>query len=212
MLLYCRFENLVQARALHEQIATEEQMLSDWETILQQCMFNWGEERAELVQAFGAERDQWIENDLDGWLHANSMFTGVPEALHAALQRSDLSVHIVTTKQAHFTQLLLNKVASIDFPEEKIHSTTVSATPKTEVLRVLQQQHKPDASSHMIVEDKLSTLHKVNDDPELVHWSLLFATWGYCTQEEVEQVEHGQCGRVKPIALDDFNNKLLRNL
>lgn len=62
--------------------------------------------------------------------------------------------------QAHYTEVLLRDMAGVDFPGDRIHSTTVSGEPKAEVLARLAEQH-PDAAGYIFVEDKLSTLEKV---------------------------------------------------
>lgn len=50
-------------------------------------------------------------------------------------------------------------MAGIDFPMDRIYSTTVSGKPKTEVLTMLQERH-PDKKC-LFIEDKISTLDKV---------------------------------------------------
>ena len=45
-------------------------------------------------------------------------------------------MYIVTTKQARFTHTLLNQMAGVDIPMERIFSTTVSGAPKTDYLTV----------------------------------------------------------------------------
>ena len=72
----------------------------------------------------------------------------------------DQEVYIVTTKQARFTETILQQMAHIEFPMDRIFSQTVSGRPKSEVLEDLQKQH-PEAESFHFVEDKLSTLEKV---------------------------------------------------
>lgn len=51
-------------------------------------------------------------------------------------------------------------MAQVEFPMEKIISTTVSGQPKTEILNQLQQDF-PEMK-YLFIEDKLSTLEKVN--------------------------------------------------
>lgn len=51
-------------------------------------------------------------------------------------------------------------MAGVNLPAERIHSTTVSGEPKSEVLARLVEQH-PDAQGYLFVEDKYSTLEKV---------------------------------------------------
>jgi hypothetical protein len=51
-------------------------------------------------------------------------------------------------------------MAGIDFPADRIHSTTVSGEPKAAVLARLAGGH-PGARGRIFVEDKFSTLEKV---------------------------------------------------
>jgi hypothetical protein len=52
----------------------------------------------QLVELFGSTRDEWIKEDLAGWLAPNRICDGVPAVLNRLLQQADL--YIVTTKQA----------------------------------------------------------------------------------------------------------------
>jgi phosphoglycolate phosphatase-like HAD superfamily hydrolase len=96
--------------------------------------------------------------DLDGWLAPNRIYPGVAECMKSLI--NDHEVYIVTTKQARFTKTILEKMAGIDFPMERIFSQTVSGRPKSEVLEDLEKEH-PQAGTYHFVEDKLSTLEKV---------------------------------------------------
>jgi hypothetical protein len=51
----------------------------------------------QLVELFGSVRDNWIAEDLSGWLAPNRIYPGVADAVAAAMQQSE--VYIVTTKQ-----------------------------------------------------------------------------------------------------------------
>lgn len=51
-------------------------------------------------------------------------------------------------------------MAQVEFPMEKIISTTVSGQPKTEILNQLQQDFTE--MKYLFIEDKLSTLEKVS--------------------------------------------------
>lgn len=51
----------------------------------------------QLVELFGAVRDDWIKQDLHGWLGANDIYPGIAEDLAIARERDEL--YIVTTKQ-----------------------------------------------------------------------------------------------------------------
>lgn len=62
--------------------------------------------------------------------------------------------------QAHFTATLLRDMAGIEFPMERIFSTTASGQPKTEVLEKIQNDH-PELN-YIFIEDKFSTLDKAS--------------------------------------------------
>jgi hypothetical protein len=51
----------------------------------------------QLVQLFGSVRDNWIAEDLAGWLAPNRIYPGVADAVAATMQQDE--VYIVTTKQ-----------------------------------------------------------------------------------------------------------------
>lgn len=47
-------------------------ILADWEHgIKPALMKEWSENKEELVELFGKVRDDWLENDLLGWIGAN---------------------------------------------------------------------------------------------------------------------------------------------
>lgn len=73
-------------------------------------------------------------------------------------------------------------MAGIDFPLERIFSMTVSGKPKTGVLKQLAEEH-PGAVAHF-VEDKLSTLQKVEKDEGVDEYRLYLVDWGYNTESE----------------------------
>jgi hypothetical protein len=51
----------------------------------------------QTVSLFGQVRDDWIRDDLAGWLAPNRIYEGVGPAVKGAMQRDE--VYIVTTKQ-----------------------------------------------------------------------------------------------------------------
>ena len=92
-------------------------------------------------------RDEWMKEDLAGWLAANRFYNGWPEALRAVMAKPELDMYIVTTKQARverraesrllrqqltralsacaqarFTQTLLRDLGGVDLPMERIFS------------------------------------------------------------------------------------------
>lgn len=174
------YENIVQVRCLFEGMEVDD-MLNNWEHILPGKMAEWKLDRPKMVELFGQVRDEWIKNDLAGWLAPNRIYDGVADPVRAAMESDE--VYIVTTKQAHYTEILMRDMAGIEFPLSRIFSQTVSGRPKGEVLHKLSAQH-PDALALIFVEDKLGTLEKVSKDPSLSAWQLYLVDWGYNTAQE----------------------------
>ncbi|KXZ52324.1 hypothetical protein GPECTOR_10g956 [Gonium pectorale] len=174
------YENIVQIRCLYEGVQVDE-MLATWETMLPSYMAKWGLQRAQMVELFGRVRDDWIAEDLSGWLAPNRIYEGVADPVRRALD--DHEAYIVTTKQAHYTEILLRDMADVPFPPDRIFSQTVSGRPKGEVLAALAAKH-PGAGAKLFVEDKLITLEKVAKDPSLADWKLYLVDWGYNTPAE----------------------------
>eukprot|EP00897_Mesotaenium_endlicherianum_P001799 jgi/Mesen1/1647/ME000135S00642 len=180
---------------------TVDGLLANWETIKPVLMREWQQEKDTLVHLFGDFRDEWIKNDLKGWIEANRFYPGVADALRFAASK----IYIVTTKQApqtRFALALLKELAGIAFPEDHIYG--LGSGPKVDVLKQLQARH-PGATLHF-VEDRLTTLRNVIKTPELDSWHLYLATWGYNTPQE--RAEAGELLRIKIVDLPDFCSKL----
>mmetsp|Transcript_33386 Transcript_33386/g.79152 ORF Transcript_33386/g.79152 Transcript_33386/m.79152 type:complete len:375 (-) Transcript_33386:163-1287(-) len=93
------YENIPMVRAMLEGTSPES-MLKGWETMLPQLMEKYGLNRAEMVELFGSTRDEWIEQDLEGWLAPNRFYPGVTGATKTAFENPRGAMYIVTTKQA----------------------------------------------------------------------------------------------------------------
>ena len=102
--------------------------------------------------------------------------------------------------QERFTKTILERMAGIDFPLERIYSMTVSGKPKAGVLKMLQEEH-PGFTPHF-VEDKLSTLQKVEKDGALENYSLYLVDWGYNTEPEKQYARDSS--RIELIGMERF--------
>jgi phosphoglycolate phosphatase-like HAD superfamily hydrolase len=193
------YENIVQIRCLLEGVRPQD-MLENWSAMLPECMDEWNLDRQFLVELFGRTRDEWIESDLDGWLAPNRIYPGVPEAMDQLMVEHE--VYIVTTKQARFTEMILERMAFIDFPSDRIFSQTISGKPKTEVLQMLQERH-PGTRYHF-VEDKYSTLKKVEREPSLDAWNLYLVDWGYNVRRERD--EAAASDRLNMVDISQFRS------
>ena len=88
----------MQVRTLLEGSTTDE-ILEHWDTLLPDKMQEWQLDRDEMVKMFGDVRDQWMQQDMEGWLAPNRIYDGVDTALQHALESDSCEVYIVTTKQ-----------------------------------------------------------------------------------------------------------------
>lgn len=62
------------------------------------------------MELFGSTRDEWIKEDLAGWLAPNRIYDGVPAVLNRLREQAEL--YIVTTKQVRMLVLVQNTRSS----------------------------------------------------------------------------------------------------
>ncbi|KAM3196083.1 hypothetical protein ACQJBY_071981 [Aegilops geniculata] len=177
-----------------------QEILDSWSKLLPTLMDEWQEDRESLVDLFGRVRDDWLENDLSGWIGANRFYPGTADAL----KLSSSELYIVTTKQSRFTGALLKELAGVDFPSERIYG--LGTGPKVKVLQQLQEMPQHQGLTLHFVEDRLATLKNVIKEPALDKWNLYLVKWGYNTQKERE--EAGAISRIQLIDLPDFSKQL----
>ena len=132
----------------------------------------------ELKKRFGETRDRWIADDLAGWVEMNPLFDGIAEKLHALGKKCPW--YVVTTKQERFVRQILNAYA-IDLEGDRIFGLDRNMS-KPEVLKGLLKTYSNQAI--YFVEDRLPTLLKVRKNPDLDAVKLIFALWGYNTDED----------------------------
>ncbi|CAD5196991.1 unnamed protein product, partial [Musa acuminata subsp. malaccensis] len=180
---------------------TVEAILENWSQMKPIIMKEWDEERDALIDLFGRIRDEWIDNDLSGWIGANRFYPGVADALRFASSQ----LYIVTTKQARFADALLRELAGVTIPAERIYG--LGTGPKVKVLKQLQEMPEHQGLSLHFVEDRLATLKNVIKEPALAGWNLYLAgRWGYNTEKERAEAE--SIPRIQLIDLSDFSKKL----
>ncbi len=163
---------------------TEEQILVDWPNIVPQLMTKNGLKAAEVSAMLDGLRDNWIAEDLAGWLSLHRFYPGVAESLQK-LQESSVKVTIVTTKEGRFVQELL-QLADVKMPSELIYGKEYNK-PKHQILREFLAASGDD-STIWFVEDRLKTLLSVKQQPDLSKVKLFLADWGYNTLAERESV------------------------
>lgn len=159
-------------------------ILGSWETMRDQKVEELGLDVQELIREFGEVRDRWMSDDLASWLACNKAYDMVPDVMMEMVGRGS-EVYIITTKQKRFAQALLEDFG-IELPAD--HIFALEDGPKPAVLKsLLGRPEYVDKEFHFI-EDKLGTLRKVAKDPELASVKLHLASWGYCTEKDVDIV------------------------
>ena len=132
----------------------------------------------ELKKLFGDTRDTWIANDRTEWVERNPLYVNMADRL-AQLGKTK-PWYIITTKQERFVKMIL-QANRIDLPDDRIFGLDRKLS-KAEVLRMLRNHH-PGQPIHFF-EDRVQTLLKIEQDPELQDVRLFFAPWGYNTAED----------------------------
>jgi phosphoglycolate phosphatase-like HAD superfamily hydrolase len=131
-----------------------------------------------LKKLFGETRDAWIDADLADWIEMNPLFSGIGEKLQRLGQQGVW--YIITTKQERFVKQIL-KANRVELPDAHIFGLDRNMS-KQEVLKGLLEKH-PHQPIHF-VEDRLPTLLNVLKNDELASVKLIFALWGYNTDED----------------------------
>lgn len=149
-----------------------------------------------LKKLFGTTRDQWISNDLDDWVAMNPLFSGVSEKLQE-LSKQEMW-YIITTKQERFIKHIL-AANHIELPDSRIFGLDKNMN-KEAVLLDLMKRHA-DLEIHF-VEDRLPTIFNVIDSESLTSVKLLFALWGYNTDDD--KAIAGKQTTIESITLNNF--------
>ena len=178
----------------------EAKILHDWKGISLKLLESEGLEKSHVVQKLDGVRDNWIENDLDGWLSLHRFYPGIIERLQQVID-SSTELYIVTTKEGRFVKRLLQQ-QGIDLSGDRIIGKE-SKRPKYETLRMIRDRHQTDSDlSIFFVEDRLKALQQVAGQPDLALVNLFLADWGY--NLESDRAMTNQNNRIKLLSLQNF--------
>ncbi|MBO3459912.1 HAD family hydrolase [Aetokthonos hydrillicola Thurmond2011] len=185
-------------KALVKGIA-EEKILNDWEAIAKAILEQDDLKSTKISTALDKNRDDWIAQDLNGWLSLHRFYPGVVEKIKATTR--DTSLYIISTKEARFIQQLLEQ-QGISLSRDKIFGKEVKR-PKYEILRQLIHATGTSPASIWFVEDRLKTLEIVKQQPDLEDVKLFLAEWGYNTSSEKASARNDS--RIKLLSLSNFS-------
>lgn len=188
------YESILAMRLLH-QGQTISDIESDYQNVIQALLKETNVSVDDLKRLFGQTRDQWIADDLKGWLNMNPLFPGIARKLQKLGRHC--TWYIVTTKQERFVKQIL-QANGIALADDRIFGLDRQMS-KVEVLTQLLATHSNETIC--FVEDRLPTLMNVYKNEHLAPVKLFFALWGYNTLEDKSLAAS------KPITLihlDDF--------
>ncbi|HAC62841.1 MAG TPA: haloacid dehalogenase [Cyanothece sp. UBA12306] len=172
----------------------------NWPKICQEIVTEDNLNQQEMMAKLDGVRDNWINNDLDGWLQLHRFYPGILQKLNTIINSSTL-LYIVTTKEGRFVQQLLQQ-KGVELPKENILGKEVKQ-PKYETLRQLLPKHNQVPSELWFVEDLLKTLEKIQQQPDLQEVKLFLADWGYNTQKN-RNIAQNKPG-INLLSLERFN-------
>ncbi len=174
------YQAVIITKLLQDGVAVEE-LFRDFAQRLESEMAASGLTKAQLVQRFGAQRDDFLRQDPAGWMGYNSFFPGATAALQTLRSRAE--VIILTTKESRFVQRLC-QFAGVDFAPEQIYGLEKIRNKETTLKEFLDAD---EFSGVTFVEDRFLTLKRVLEVPELAAVKLALASWGYVTPQHRQE-------------------------
>jgi len=176
-------------------------------TLLQEFQITWRQRivekyklnRKDLAARFDGTRDEWIGKDLDSWLGCQNLYPGIGGRLNTLL-KSGVQMYVITTKEGKYARLILER-SGVPFPGERIWGKE-RARAKADLLQVLHREHGAEYADIWFVEDRLKTLHSVEQQADLDEVSLFLATWGYNTPTERDEANADK--RIALLTLEQF--------
>jgi phosphoglycolate phosphatase-like HAD superfamily hydrolase len=188
-------------RAIALGIADEE-VFRNWPAIARDLVERENLEKKALSRQLDGIRDEWIAEDLEGWLDLHRFYPGVIDRL-ASLLDSETRLYIVTTKESRFVKRLLQKVG-INFPDGQLFGKEVNQ-PKYVTLRGILQDTATSTGDLWFVEDRLEALALVRQQQDLSEVGLYLADWGYNTASVRDSIREDS--RIRLLSLEDFTGE-----
>ena len=181
----------------------ESEILTSWNLVTEQIVTTEKLDSKVISKTLDSVRDNWITNDLSGWLELHRFYPGILEVL-AKIISSSSELYIITTKEGRFVQQLLQQ-QGISIARDYIIGKE-SKRPKYETLRLLRDSSQNTDVSFWFVEDRLPALQLVKQQPDLKTIIKLFlADWGYNTERDRKIAWEDP--DIELISLEEFKQK-----
>lgn len=183
----------------------EAEILQNWGAICLELVQTEGLVPVEVEQLVDRVRDEWISQDLSGWLSLHRFYPGVIPQLQRVLA-DGIELYIVTTKEDRFVQQLLAQ-AGVNLSASRIFGKSVRQ-PKAQTLRQLQQSASVPEPVIWFVEDRLKTLQTIAPQMDLQDVQLFLADWGYNTAGDRSIAQQDE--RIHLLTLAQFAQLLMQ--
>jgi phosphoglycolate phosphatase-like HAD superfamily hydrolase len=177
---------------------SEAEIINDWLTIANNIIKAEKLEPIAVAQKLDRVRDNWIREDLNGWLALHCFYPGIIDRLQQIIN-SPSELYIISTKEGRFIRQLLQD-AGIELTTAQIIGKE-SLRPKYETLRML----KNSASDNPIIwfiEDRLPALQQVAQQSDLQDIKLFLADWGYNFPRDRQMAIEN--GKIQLLSLAQF--------
>ncbi|ACK72338.1 conserved hypothetical protein [Gloeothece citriformis PCC 7424] len=181
---------------------TETDILQNWTNVAQNIISLEKLNPKEITETLDQVRDDWIHNDLEGWLHLHQFYPGVIDKIGQVL-KSSTKLYIITTKEGRFVKQLLQQ-QGLDLSESSIFGKEVKR-PKYETLRHVLDINSETPNHVWFVEDLLKPLKLVQQASDLQGVKLFLADWGYNTPQIRESIQND--ATIKLLSLKQFTQE-----
>ncbi len=171
---------------------------SDFSSLCSQLAARFRVEREELIEMFGAARDRWIDDDIDGWIRTHQFYPGTIDTIKRLRERM-VDLAIITTKEKRFASRLLGPF-DLRVSEDRVFGLAEGT--KSDVLLRLSSEAPATAGSIIFIDDRLETLETIRDTTGLEMVELYLASWGYNSMEQRKRAEADS--RINVLSLGEF--------
>tara|TARA_B100000579_G_scaffold261419_1_gene215416 strand:+ start:491 stop:1078 length:588 start_codon:yes stop_codon:yes gene_type:complete len=154
----------------------------------------WSWTPSELQEALNQTRRKAISDNLNQWLNYHQPFSSVIQCLQR-LETEDIEFAVLTTKSIEFTKKLLH---SFELQPKLVFGHESGS--KVNVLNQLLQKKIILG----FIEDRRSTLEKVQGDPKLKSIPCYLANWGYLKPKDRQNLPSG----IKLINLETLTERI----
>lgn len=172
---------------------TDDEILNGFPALRDELHALGGADAISMRQAFGAARDQWLAQDEESWLAAQSAYPGIVDLINAL----DEPLCIITTKEDRFTRKLVARFGMRVDPERIYALESFEGGGKRSVLEKLAVEF-PDHTLHFF-EDRLATLETLRNTSLA---RLYLVDWGYNTASERACAQ--AAGGIEVLTREDF--------